>query len=447
MTKKKLWTILTLIILGPPYVLLKYPAMENILLTYKDDFITENVVAEAVCGQISIGGKLPVSLGNIASRGERETLLDSCLQLQAVDYHSHLPHPEYLDSLKQFLQKSIADSAFPGCAIAVGFQGDLLLQEGFGHYIYDPQSKKVNSQSIFDLASLTKVVVTTNVTMILYERGLLKLDWKVSEIIPAFKGPDKEKVTIRHLLTHSSGLPAWQKLYLNIKGKENIVQAICETGLEYQPGTDYVYSDLGMILMQAIIESIVQKPLDLFFTENIAIPLGLKRTFYNPESRWINEILPTEISDWHKRLVHGFVHDENAYAMGGVSGHAGLFSCIEDLAVICQLYLNGGIYAHQRIINTGTIELFTQRQNLVAGSTRALGWDTRSEQGSSAGDYMSLRAFGHTGFTGTSLWIDPEHQLFVVLLTNRVYTTRNNQKIQKVRPLVHNYVMKAIQEL
>jgi CubicO group peptidase (beta-lactamase class C family) len=191
----------------------------------------------------------------------------------------------------------------------------------------------------------------------------------------------------------------------------------------------------------------VQKPLDLFFTENIAIPLGLKRTFYNPESRWINEILPTEISEWHKRLVHGFVHDENAFAMGGVSGHAGLFSCIEDLAAICQLYLNGGIYAHQRIINTSTIELFTQRQNLVSGSTRALGWDTRSEQGSSAGDYMSLRAFGHTGFTGTSLWIDPEHQLFVVLLTNRVYTTRNNQKIQKVRPLVHNYVMKAIQEL
>ena len=170
----------------------------------------------------------------------------------------------------------------------------------------------------------------------------------------------------------------------------------------------------------------------------------MKRTFYNPDSNLRNEIVPTEISEWHKKLVHGFVHDENTYVMGGVSGHAGLFSTVQDLSVFCQMYLNGGLYDNKRILKTETIDLFTTRQNMVAESTRALGWDTRSEQHSMAGDYMSMRTFGHSGFTRTTIWIDPENQVFVVLLSNRVYPTRENRKISKVRPVVHNYVMKAI---
>jgi CubicO group peptidase (beta-lactamase class C family) len=199
-----------------------------------------------------------------------------------------------------------------------------------------------------------------------------------------------------------------------------------------------------MILMQKVLETITQNSLDRLVKEYITDPLGMKQTFYNPDRILLPEIVPTEFSEFHHALVRGFVHDENTYAMGGVSGHAGLFSTAEDLAVFCQMYLNGGIYDYQRILRPETIELFTQRQNLVENSTRALGWDTRSETGSMAGDYMSMNAFGHSGFTGTTIWIDPENQVFVVLLTNRVYPTRKNQKIRKVRPVVHNYVMKAV---
>ena len=358
-----------------------------------------------------------------------------------------ISNPQYLDSLKICLNQAISDSAFPGCAISVGYRGKLIFEQSFGTFTYEPQSPKIEVNSIFDLASLTKVVATTTTTMILYDQGRLQLDWKVIDIIPAFQGKDKEKVTIRHLLTHTSGLPGWIRFYLELNGKERIIQEICDTELENEPGTTYVYSDLGMIMMQKILETIAQKPLDQLVLDYISIPLYMKRTIYNPDSSLINEIVPTEISEWHKKLVHGFVHDENTYVMGGISGHAGLFSTVQDLSVFCQMYLNRGLYDNKRILKTETIELFTTRQNLIEGSTRALGWDTRSEQNSMAGDFMSMRAFGHSGFTGTTIWIDPENQVFVVLLSNRVYPTRENRKISRVRPIVHNYVMKTILDL
>ncbi len=358
-----------------------------------------------------------------------------------------IPNPQYFDSLKICLNQAISDSAFPGCAISVGYRGKLIFEQSFGTFTYKPQSPKIEVNSIFDLASVTKVVATTTTTMILYDQRRLQLDWKVIDIVPAFQGKDKEKVTIRHLLTHTSGLPGWIRFYLDQNGKEQIIQEICDTELENEPGTTYVYSDLGMIIMQKILETIAQKPLDQLVQDYITIPLDMKRTFYNPDSSLISEIVPTEISEWHKKLVHGFVHDENTYVMGGISGHAGLFSTVRDLSVFCQMYLNRGLYDNTRILKTETIDLFTTRQNLIEGSTRALGWDTRSEQNSMAGDYMSMRAFGHSGFTGTTIWIDPENEVFVVLLTNRVHPTRENRKISRVRPKVHNYVMKAVLDI
>jgi CubicO group peptidase (beta-lactamase class C family) len=358
-----------------------------------------------------------------------------------------VPNPQYLDSLKTSLNQAIVDSVFPGCAISVGFRGNLIFEQSFGHYTYDSNSAKVEVNSIFDLASITKVVATTTVSMILYDQGRLKLDWKVSEIIPAFQGKDKNKVTIQHLLTHTSGLPGWIRFYLDLTGKERIIQEICNTDLINDPGTVYVYSDLGMIMMQNIIETITQKSLDQLVRDYITTPLGMKRTMFNPDSSLRGEIIPTEISKWHKKLIHGFVHDENTFVMGGVSGHAGLFSTVQDLSIFCQMYLNKGLYDNKRILTAETIELFTSRQNIVDRSTRALGWDTRSEQESMAGDYMSMRAFGHSGFTGTTIWIDPDNQVFVVLLTNRVYPTRENRKISRLRPIVHNLVMKAILDI
>jgi CubicO group peptidase (beta-lactamase class C family) len=345
------------------------------------------------------------------------------------------------------LNQAIGDSAFPGCAVSVGFRGKLIFEQSFGNFTYDTNSAKVEVNSIFDLASVTKVVATTTISMILYDQGRLELDWKVSDIVLAFHGKGKEDITIRHLLTHTSGLPGWIRFYLDLNGKERIIQEICNTDLVNEPGTVYVYSDLGMIIMQKIIESITNKTLDQLVRDYVTIPLGMKRTFYNPDSSLRNEIVPTEVSEWHQKLVHGFVHDENTYVMGGVSGHAGMFSTVQDLFVFCQMYLNKGFYENKRILKSETIELFTSRQNMIEGSTRALGWDTRSDKNSMAGDYMSMQAFGHSGFTGTTIWIDPENQVFVVLLSNRVYPTRENKKIFRVRPIVHNYVMRAILDI
>ncbi len=362
----------------------------------------------------------------------------------SLDNRLLLSHPEYIDSLEMYLKSAIRDSAFPGCAISVGLRGKMVFQEGFGYVTYDPWFARVKTNTIFDLASLTKVIATTTLAMILFEQGQLPLDRKVVDILPEFHGNNKDMVTVRHLLTHTHGLVGWKQFYINLRGKERIVQEICRTDLNSPPGRQYVYSDLGMILLQRIIETITHKSLDLLVKEYITGPLRMNRTFYNPDTSWFGEIAPTEFCKWRQVLVWGFVHDENAYAMGGVSGHAGLFSTIEDLSVFCQMYLNGGIFDGQRILQSETIDLFIQKQNIVEGSTRALGWDTRSEENSMAGDYMSMRAYGHSGFTGTTIWIDPEHEVFVVFLTNRVYPMRNNLKIRTVRPKVHNYVMKAV---
>lgn len=352
--------------------------------------------------------------------------------------------PQYIDSLRAYINQSIADSAFPGAAIAVSHQGKTVLMEGFGHFTYDSASARVTPQSIFDLASVTKVVATTTLAMMLYDYGLLNLDQPVAEIVPDFTGAGKEKVTIRHLLTHTSGLPGWIKFYLETSGKDTIVTRICRTPLEYETGTKTIYSDLGMILMQRIIETLSGKPQDMLFHERIATPLQMDNSFYNPDNKYLDRIVPTEVSEFHHKLIQGFVHDENTFVMGGVSGHAGLFSTAADLDRFCRMYLSGGSYNGIQLLKPETIDYFTRPQNLVAASTRALGWDTRSQEGSSSGQYLSMRAFGHTGFTGTSVWIDPVKHVSVVFLTNRVHPTRENRQISRVRPVVHDLVMKAL---
>jgi len=432
------------IFFGSPRPGRNYSHLKNLLLAYSAFPNCQRVVANALTGLLPVAGKLPVNIAGLAAKGRGDILSQQTMVLEPVNNLTAFANPLYLDSLKNFLQTSISDSAFPGCAISVGYRNHLILNEAFGRFTYDPQSTPDQPNSIFDLASVTKVVVTTTIAMILYDQGRLNLDWPVQYVIPEFMGEGREQVTIRNLLTHTSGLPGWVKFYETMQGKERIVQEICQTALIYQPGTKSIYSDLGMILMQKILETIAQKPLNLLFEEYVASPLGMGQTFYNPEPKYLNEIVPTEISEFHHKLVHGFVHDENTFVMGGVSGHAGLFSTAEDLALFCQMYLNGGIYKFKRILQPETIKLFTSRQNLVEGSTRAIGWDTRSEEHSMAGKYMSMQAFGHSGFTGTTVWIDPANDVFVVLLTNRVYPTRENQSIRRVRPQVHDYVMQAI---
>jgi CubicO group peptidase (beta-lactamase class C family) len=279
------------------------------------------------------------------------------------------------------------------------------------------------------------------------EAGSIGLDLPVARYIPEWDdGPNPEwrkAVTVRNLLTHSSGLPAHRDYFLTLRTKREFVAAICREPLEYAPGTKTIYSDLGFILLGEILERATGKTVDQLAHEQIFAPLDMGNTMFNPPKTLLGRIAPTENdTTFRKRLVQGAVHDENAFAMGGVAGHAGLFTTASDLAAFCQMLLNGGIYGHHRLLTRATISQFTTAQAL-AGNAHTLGWMVPTPN-SSSGRYFSPRSFGHLGFTGTSIWIDPDRQLFVILLTNRVYPTRDNDKIAAVRPAVHDAVIESL---
>jgi CubicO group peptidase (beta-lactamase class C family) len=347
------------------------------------------------------------------------------------------------------IEKAIADKAFPGATLAVGYRGRVSVH-AFGKLSYDAKSASTNLNTMYDIASLTKVVATTTLVAKLAEGDFaapLDLDARVERYLPEWaSGPQPEwrhKVTVRHLLTHTSGLPAFKEYWRTSKGKADTLARIFAEPLEYEPGTKEIYSDLGIILMAEIVERLAGRTLDDLARTFIFSPLGMKDTMYRPPKKLWPSIAPTEIdNNLRHRMVQGEVHDENAFAIGGVSGHAGVFSTAPDLAAFCQMLLNGGVYSHQRILRRATISQFTAPQQL-SGGTRTLGWAVPTEGGSS-GHYFSTHSFGHTGFTGTSIWIDPDRQLFVVLLTNRAHPTRENTKIQQVRPALHDAVMQAL---
>jgi CubicO group peptidase (beta-lactamase class C family) len=303
---------------------------------------------------------------------------------------------------------------------------------------------------MYDVASLTKVIATTTLVAKLAEGDFpvaLDLDGPVERYLPEWSaGPQPEwrhRVTVRHLLTHTSGLPAFKEYWRTSKSKQDTLTKIFAEPLEYEPGTKEIYSDLGIILMAEIIERLTGRTLDDLASSYIFAPLGMKDTMFRPPKKLWPEIAPTEFDGrFRNRLVRGEVHDENAFAIGGVSGHAGLFSTARDLAAFCQMLLNGGVYAHHRILRRATIVQFTTPQQL-SNRERTLGWAVPTEN-SASGHFFSTHSFGHTGYTGTSIWIDPDRQLFVVLLTNRVHPTRENQKIAQVRPTLHDAVMQAL---
>jgi CubicO group peptidase (beta-lactamase class C family) len=257
--------------------------------------------------------------------------------------------------------------------------------------------------------------------MILYDQGKVQLDDRVIKYLPAFGGGVKDEITVRQLLEHRSGLPAGRDLWRIALTPSEARQAVLETPLECQPGACYIYSDLGADVLGFLVETVSGQRLDVFLEEHVFEPLGMHDTSFRPHWTLRDRIAPTELTPPRGYPLRGEVHDENAFALGGVAGHAGLFSTAADLAVFAQMMLNGGEINGVRIISDSTVALFTAR----AGSrtTRALGWDTCGHDGS-CGKYLSERAFGHTGFTGTSMWIDPERDLFVILLTNRVHAAR-----------------------
>ncbi len=441
---------------GNPYI---YPQVQNAaayLATFGGNGVLEIAAARALAGATGISGKLPISIPGYFERGagiklEAKNTQPRLAGLAAPNLRLRAGFPEEakmsaarLDSVHILMQNAVRDSVFPGAVLLVARNGIIVLNEAFGTMGYKEFDRLMPLNAVFDMASVTKCVATTTACMLLYERGRLDLEAPVQKYLPEFVGAGKDKVTIRNLLTHSSGLTAYRRYFLDHNVPGEIIKTILNETLENPPGTKTVYSDLGVILLGKIVEKLSGQPLEGFCREQIFAPLKMNETFYNPPQQLLPRIVPTEFDSWRGRMVHGQVHDENAFALGGVAGHAGLFSTARDLATFLNMLLNGGAYEGGRFLKTETINLFTARQNLVAGSSRALGWDTADGK-NSAGHLMSPRAFGHTGFTGTSVWTDPEKNMFVILLSNRVHPTRNNQKLLSFRAKLHDAVMRAVE--
>jgi serine-type D-Ala-D-Ala carboxypeptidase len=327
-----------------------------------------------------------------------------------------------LDAISRVVHRGISEGGFPGAAVVVGRRGSAVYSEGFGRLSWAPGAPNVSADhSVYDLASLTKVIGTTTAIMILYDEGKLKLDDKVQTFFPEFTGGGKEVVTIRDLLTHRGGLPAGRDLWRLAWSPADAQRLVLDTPLEYMPGTRYIYSDLGADILGFIAERVSGKKLDDFLQARVFTPLGMTETWYRVPANVRERTAPTATMSVRGYSLQGDVHDENAHALGGVAGHAGLFSTAGDLSVFAAMMLGKGMYNGTRIVSDSTVERFTAR----AAGSRALGWDTCGDHsGVGCGRYMSSRAYGHTGFTGTSIWIDPERDMFVVLLTNRVFESR-----------------------
>ena len=329
----------------------------------------------------------------------------------------------------------------------------MVLEEAAGRLTYDEGSPAVGPSTIYDLASLTKVLATTTLLMRRVEADVLDLDAAAASYLPELEESAVSDATLRDLLAHSSGLPCCTELFRELgegldrdEARARYLEHIAGTSLEAGRRERAIYSDLGVLLLGEILERGSDRGLARQFEEEVLAPLGLADTGYVPADALRVRIAPTEFDPWRGRLPHGEVHDENTLALGGIAPHAGLFGTARDVAVFSQAMLNGGVYGERRLAELETVALFTRRAELVPGSSRALGWDTPSHP-SSAGRYFSARSFGHTGFTGTSLWIDPELDLIVVLLTNRVHPTRNNIAIRKLRPAIHDAVVLAIEDV
>jgi serine-type D-Ala-D-Ala carboxypeptidase len=354
---------------------------------------------------------------------------------------------EAFSSAFSVLREAIEQRAFPAASVAIAHQDRLVALKSFGHFTYDADSPSATAASVFDLASVTKVVATTTMAMILYERGLLELDATVAGTVPEFLAdscgePDSRRrdVTFRMLLAHSSGLPAYEKLFLRTRARDELLRAAFTTSLSADPGTRAEYSDIGFILLGAAMERLANESLDTFCQREIFGPLAMTNTTFNPPVGGRGQILPTaDDRTFRHKIIQGEVQDENAFVLGGVAGHAGLFSTAEDLTRFAHAMLHGG----RPILRPETVSIFTTRQVAPAGTSSALGWDTPSGS-SQSGKYFGPSSFGHLGYTGTSLWIDPERQLAIALLTNRTWPDCANQAIKQVRPKFHDAVVEEL---
>ena len=351
--------------------------------------------------------------------------------------------------------------------MAVTHAGSLIGLRAFGRFTFEPDSPAVTPETIYDLASVSKVVATTTMAALLYERGILDLEMPLVSVVSEFDSaypdtdPRRSEVTLRMLLAHSSGLPAYERVFLRAESRDALLAAAAAVPLVHDPGTHAEYSDVGFILLGFALERLADDSLDHFAQHEIFGPLGLVHTTFTPPHSWRSRIAPTaDDRSFRYRVIQGEVQDENASVLGGVAGHAGVFSTAQDVAIFANAMMANAMMANalmkdpiaqgdfnravgRSLLRPETLALFTRRESVPEGTSRALGWDTASAP-SQSGRHLSPDTYGHLGYTGTSLWIDPQRELSITLLTNRTWPDCTNQAIKQIRPRVHDAIVEAL---
>ena len=437
-----------LVMFGNPYLVSQLKNTDVHVMSWTNSTLQIESTAPALFGASRITGKLPIEIQGMYQIGDG-------IDFEHTNLRYGAPEEVGLSSQKLYkiddiLRDAVKDSVFPGAVAAVVKDGVLVYRREMGYHDYD-KLKKVRDSDVFDLASITKIVSTTTAVMKLIDENKLDLDDEISKYIPEFNADDKRAITVRDMLLHQSGLPPFRIYVDSLKDRENILRAIKNEPLTYETGTKYVYSDLGMILLAEVVSLISRKPIDRYMRDEFYTPMGMYGAYFNPKkvSRWyVNRILPTEFDTVYRHsLVQADVHDERAFYLGGVAGHAGLFATADDLAKYSTMLLFGGTLGSKRYLSDEIITEFTSQQSTLSG--RGLGFDRRGTSGfTTAGQLSSADTFGHLGFTGTSLWIDRGKNMAVILLTNRTYPQRSfGKKISKIRAEVADAAFSALTSL
>ena len=430
-------TPIVTVLFGNPYLISSIKQSEVQVIAWSNASVQSEAAAASLFGATDVNGRLPIDIPPTFGLGDGIHIPKSTLHFGMAEEAGMLSGK--LAKIDGIMHDAIKDSVFPGGVVSVVKDGILVYNKAFGYVDYEKLTP-VQTNTPYDLASVTKILATTTAIMHLVDRGLLDLDTPVSQYVSEFRVDDKAGITIRDLLNHESGLPAFKVYVDQLQDRASIIEAIKNEPLEWSPNQKYVYSDLGLILLAEIIEQVSGQRLDSYVRSQLHYPMGMFSTFFTPKKvgRWYAQsIPPTEIDTlFRMELVQADVHDERAYYMDGVAGHAGLFSNSIDIAKYITFLTNKGFYTGQRFISSERIDEFTSTQESL--SKRGLGFDKKSRSGfSSAGTRMSPESFGHTGFTGTSFWVDPEHRLGVIVLTNRVHPYRSyGARISRIRAAV-----------
>ncbi len=424
---------------GSPYLCAAYPKADSWICAYGGDESSLRAAASLLRGAIPARGRLPVGIPGLAGFG-------GGVQTPSMDELEAAKIALQFAGVDSLIQTQIREQAFPGGQLLVRLPNGAVYERSYGYLHYGAEAPAVSDTTIYDIASLTKVVATTPSIMRLYEEGRLDLDSAVAKYLPEFGAHGKDAITIRQLLQHRGGLEAFRLFHPAVKTEQEVLGAIYAMAPMYPPGSRMLYSDLGMITLGKVVERISGVRLNVFALQAVFEPLGMRRTMFLPPETLRSTIAPTEIdTQWRKRLLQGEVHDETASLLGGVAGHAGVFSTAGDLGLYAEMLLHLGGLEDTQLYRPETVSIFTTRRS--PRDARALGWDVRSVSGSSAGHYFSMRSYGHTGFTGTSIWIDPVADVYVVFLTNRVHPSRSNNALARFRSRLHDAIREAISAL